>query len=66
MGGPAIGYAVEGTMKLGLLLTALTLLAASATYHAPANSALLPVLIIVTLALQILAILRFMRTDRDR
>lgn len=55
---------MEGTVKLGILLTLLTLLAASITYQASADSSFLPILIGATLSLQTLAILRFMRTDR--
>ena len=50
-------------MKLGLLLTLLTLCTASAAFQAPVNSPLLPGLTIAALTLQILALLAFMKRD---
>ena len=53
-------------MKLGLLLTMLTVLVASAALQAPDNSSLLRIATALTLITQTLALLQFLSIDQKR
>ena len=53
-------------MKLGLLLTLLTMLAASVALQAPDNSRLLRIATALTLISQTLALWRFLSIDQKR
>ncbi len=53
-------------MKLGLLLTVLTVLAASVALQAPDNSSLLRIATALTLISQMLALWRFLFIDQKR
>ena len=64
MDGLTVSSSMERAVRLGLLLTLLTLLAASVAFQAPSDNPMLPALVIATLLLQTLTLLRFMCLDR--